>query len=168
MNRVLVAYASKYGATAEIAERIGAVLRQAGLAVDVLPADRAGDPASYQAVVLGSALYVGRWRKEAARFLETNAAALAERPLWLFSSGPTGEGSLETLMQGWRAPAGLEAVFERVKPRDHAIFHGAMDAARMSTLERWLIKKIKAPLGDFRDWEAIPAWAAGIAQAIAE
>ena len=69
-TRVLVVYATKYGATAGIAEKIGQVLQEAGLSVDVQPADQAGDPTAYQAVVLGSAVYVGRWRKEAARYLK--------------------------------------------------------------------------------------------------
>ena len=64
-DKVLVAYATKYGATAEIAEKIGQVLRETGMAVDVEPADRVGDLSSYRAVVLGSGVYVGRWRKEA-------------------------------------------------------------------------------------------------------
>jgi menaquinone-dependent protoporphyrinogen oxidase len=166
MNKVLVTYGSKYGATAEIAERVGQVLQQAGLSVDVLPADRAGDPASYQAVVLGSALYIGRWRKEAVKFLKANEAALSQRPVWLFSSGPTGEGTVEELTEGWRFPPGLQAVVDRIKPRDQAVFHGAMDADKLSAIERWAIKNIKAPMGDFRDWEAITSWATTIADAL--
>ncbi|MCL4505492.1 MAG: flavodoxin domain-containing protein [Chloroflexi bacterium] len=91
-NKVLVAYATKYGATAEIAEKIGQTLRSAGLQVDVVPANKVGNPGAYDAVVLGSAVYVGGWRKEAVAFLEANEAALKTRPVWFFSSGPTGEG----------------------------------------------------------------------------
>ena len=69
-EQVLVAYATKYGATTEIAEKIGQVLRQAGLSADVLPVDRVGDLSTYRAVVLGSAVYIGQWRKEAVRFLK--------------------------------------------------------------------------------------------------
>ena len=92
-SQVLVTYAAKYGATAEIADKIGQVLSQAGLRTDVLPADRVSDLHSYKAVVLGSAVYIGRWRKQAARFLKANEKVLAEQLLWLFSSGPThGQG----------------------------------------------------------------------------
>jgi menaquinone-dependent protoporphyrinogen oxidase len=80
--QVLVAYATKYGATQEIAEKIGEVLRQAGLPAQVLPADQIGDLSAYDAVVLGSAVYAGQWRKEAVEFLETNQGALAERPVY--------------------------------------------------------------------------------------
>ena len=103
-KQVLVAYATKHGATAEIAEKIGQVLRQAGLRTDVLPADPAfgrSDLVAYKAVVLGSAVYIGRWRKEAVKFLQANEAALAEKPVWLFSSGPTGEGDPVELVKGW-------------------------------------------------------------------
>ena len=98
--QVLVAYATKYGATAEIAEKIGQALRGAGLSADVLPADRVSDLTPYQAVVLGSAVYIGQWRKEAVKFLKANETVLAEKPVWLFSSGPSGEGDPVELGQG--------------------------------------------------------------------
>jgi menaquinone-dependent protoporphyrinogen oxidase len=164
--RVLVAYATKHGNTAEIAEKIGQVLREAGLRADVVPVARAGDPASYQAVVLGSGVYIGQWRKEAARYLKAHEAALAGRPVWLFSSGPTGEGDPVELLKGWRLPSGLVEVAGRIGVRDRAVFGGALDAAKMGALEKWMIRNVKAPLGDFRNWDAIAAWAAGIAEAL--
>jgi menaquinone-dependent protoporphyrinogen oxidase len=165
-NTVLVAYATKYGATAEIAERIGQALRQAGLQVDVIDAEQAGDPANYNAVVLGSAVYAGSWRKEAAAWLETHEAALAGRPTWLFSSGPTGEGDAVELMKGWRFPEALQPVADRIQPRDIAFFHGEIDTSKLNLGEKLLVKGIKAPTGDFRDWDAIEGWAGGIAQAL--
>ena len=122
MEKVLVAFASKYGATAEIADRIGEVLRQANLPVEVHPADQVSDLAPYGAVVLGSAVYIGRWRKQAVKFLETHEAGLAQKPVWFFSSGPTGEGDPVELTQGWRFPAGQQAIADRIQPRDVAIF----------------------------------------------
>lgn len=86
--QVLVTYTTKYGATVEIAKKIGQVLGQAGLRTDVLPTDRISDLHSYKAVVLGSAVYIGRWRKEAVTFLKANEKVLAEQLVWLFSSGP--------------------------------------------------------------------------------
>jgi menaquinone-dependent protoporphyrinogen oxidase len=166
--QVLVAYATKYGATAEIAERIGQVLRQAGLRTDVLPADRVSGLASYKAVVLGSAVYIGRWRKEAAKFLKANEEVLAERLVWLFSSGPTGEGNAVELMQGWRFPGALQPIADRIQPRDIAVFHGALNAEKLNLIERWLIKNVKAPPGDFRDWDAITSWATAIADVLKE
>lgn len=167
-TQVLVAYATKYGATAEIAEKIGEVLRQAGLRADVRPADKAGDVSTYQAVVLGSAVYIGRWRKQATKFLKVNENALAERPVWLFSSGPTGEGDPVELLKGWRLPGGLQPIADRIQARDIAVFHGAVNVDDLNLIERWMIKKVKSPAGDFRDWEAITGWAEGIVAALKE
>jgi menaquinone-dependent protoporphyrinogen oxidase len=165
-NQILIAYASKHGATTEIAEKIGEVLRQAGLSVDVLPADRVGDLSPYKAVVLGSAVYIGQWRKEAAKLLAANEKTLAERPVWLFSSGPTGEGDPVQLVKGWRFPEKQQPIADRIRPRDIAIFHGALNAKKLNLLEKQAIKMVKAPMGDFRDWDAITAWATTIAKTL--
>ena len=165
-GKVLVTYASKYGATAEIAAKIGAVLRQAGLEAEVLSVEGVGDLAPYGAIVLGSAVYMGQWRKEAVAFLEANEPALAARPLWLFSSGPTGEGDPVKLLQGWRLPTAQQPLADRLKPRDIAVFHGALDTKKLSLAEKLVIKGVKAPVGDYRQCEAITAWAAGIAEAL--
>jgi menaquinone-dependent protoporphyrinogen oxidase len=161
--RVLVAYATKYGATAEIAEKIGEVLRQAGLQADVVPAEDVPGLTAYGAVVLGSAVYIGKWRGEAAKFLEANEKALARLPVWLFSSGPTGEGDAVELMKGWSFPEAQQEVADRLGPRDIAVFHGALDSKKLSLPEKLIIKGVKAPMGDFRDWDAITEWAEGIA-----
>jgi menaquinone-dependent protoporphyrinogen oxidase len=166
--QVLVAYATKHGATAEIAERIGQVLREAGLGTDVLPADRVGDLTPYEAVVLGSGVYIGRWRKEAVKFLQANEHVLADREVWLFSSGPTGEGDPVELAQGWRFPKALQPIADRIQPRDMAVFHGALNAEKLNVIEKWMIKKVEASLGDFRDWDAITAWATAIVDVLKE
>jgi menaquinone-dependent protoporphyrinogen oxidase len=165
---VLVAYATKHGGTQEIAERIGEVLRQAGLRADVLPAGRVDDLASYQAVVLGSGVYIGRWRKGAARFLRAIEQVLAEQLVWLFSSGPTGEGDPLELTDGWRFPGALQPIADRIQPSDIAVFHGVVDEKKLNMIEKWAIKNVKAPLGDFREWDAITAWAADIAAELKE
>jgi menaquinone-dependent protoporphyrinogen oxidase len=167
-EKVLVAYGTKYGATAEIAEKIGEVLRQAGLPTDVLPADRAGDLGAYEAVVLGSAVYIGQWRKEAVKLLQANEQALAGKPVWLFSSGPSGEGDPEELLKGWRLPGKLQPIADRIQPRDIAVFHGAVDADKLNFIERWMLKNVQSPVGDFRDWDAIASWAASIAEELKE
>jgi menaquinone-dependent protoporphyrinogen oxidase len=166
--QVLVAFSTKYGATAEIAEKIGQVLRQAGLRPDVLPANRVSDLTPYQAVVLGSAVYIGQWRKEATTFLKANEKALAERPVWLFSSGPTGEGVPVALLQDWHFPKALQPIADRIRPRDIAVFHGAVNMKKLNLIEKWMLKNVKAPLGDFRDWEDITSWATAIADVLKE
>jgi menaquinone-dependent protoporphyrinogen oxidase len=167
-NQVLVTYATKYGATAEIAERIAQVLRQKGLATDVLPADGVSDLSQYKAVVLGSAVYIGRWRKEAVQFLKTNEKVLSGQLVWIFSSGPTGEGDPVELLKGWRLPKDAEPIAERIGPRDIAVFHGELDLEKLNFIQRWMIKNVKAPSGDFRDWDAITAWATAIADQLSE
>ena len=168
-KKILVTYSSTYGATAEIAQKIGEVLRQASLNADVLPVKDVRDLAPYQAVVLGSGVYVGKWNKEAEAFLKANQEALAERPVWLFSSGPTGEGDPVTLVKGQRIPAALQPVADRIQPRDVAVFHGYINQGKVNFLAKWVIKNmVKAPFGDYRDWDMIARWAGGIAAALRE
>jgi len=162
-NQVLVAFASKYGATAEIAEKIGQVLGEAGVPADVLPADQVGDLAAYKAVVLGSAVYIGRWRKQAVRFLKSNQETLAGQVVWLFSSGPTGEGDPVELTQGWSFPGSLQPIADAIGPRDIALFHGNVDPGKLGFIEKWMIGKVESPTGDFRDWQVVTAWAKAIA-----
>jgi menaquinone-dependent protoporphyrinogen oxidase len=166
-RNILVAYASKYGATQEIAEKIGEVLRQAGLQADVTPVDGIRDLTPYQAVILGSAIYIGKWQKEAVRFLQTHEKTLADRPVWLFSSGPTGEGDPVELVEGQRLPAGLQPVVDRIQPRDIAVFHGHINPDKINFIEKWAIKSlVKKPFGDFRDWDSIVTWSTRIADAL--
>jgi menaquinone-dependent protoporphyrinogen oxidase len=165
-RRVLVAFATKHGATAEIAAEIGEVLQQEGFNAQVLPVERVSGLSAYDAVVLGSAVYVGQWRKEAAEFLEDNEKELAERPLWLFSSGPTGEGDPVELMKGWRFPEAQQPIADRIQPRDIAFFHGELDSDKLGLGEKLIVKGVRAPVGDFRDWEAITNWAVKIADSL--
>ena len=162
-KRVLVAYATKYGATAEIARKIGEVLRQSGLPTDVKPASKVLDVEAYDAVVLGSAVYIGKWRKQAVKFLEAYQEELAEIPVWIFSSGPTGTGDVVELLEGWKFPKSQKPVADRIKPRDMVVFHGSLNLKKLNFIERWMIKNINAPVGDFRDWNVVTVWATTIA-----
>jgi menaquinone-dependent protoporphyrinogen oxidase len=165
-HKILVTYATKHGGTTEIAEKIGQTLQQAGLQVDVLPVEQVDSLGSYDAVVLGSAVYAGHWRKEAVDFLENNEQVLAQRPVWIFSSGPTGEGDPIALMKGWRFPEGQWEVAERIHPRDITLFHGDLNMDKLNLAEKIIIKGVRAPTGDFRDWEVISSWATGIVEAL--
>jgi menaquinone-dependent protoporphyrinogen oxidase len=168
-RNILVTYASKYGATKEIAEKIGEVLRQAGLQVDVFPVDGIRDVNQYGAVILGSAIYVGKWHKEAVKFLQSHEKSLTDRPVWLFSSGPTGEGDAVALVEGWRMPAELQPVADRIHPQDIAVFHGHINPDKINFIEKWAIKSlVKKPFGDFRDWDTIASWGTSIADTLKE
>lgn len=166
-KNMLVAYASKYGATKEIAEKIGDVLLQSGEQVDVLPVEAVKDLERYQAVILGSAIYIGKWLKEATEFLQSNEKYLADRPFWLFSSGPSGEGDPIKLVEGKRVPQNLQQTISRIRPRDITVFHGHVNMEKLNTMEKWAIKSVvKKPFGDFRDWNSIVKWSLEIETAM--
>jgi menaquinone-dependent protoporphyrinogen oxidase len=166
-TRILVAYASKHGATAEIAAAIAKTMEEAGDQVDLREAEAVGDVAPYDAVVVGSAVYAGMWQKEAVRFLEAHEVALAQRPVWFFSSGPTGEGDPVELLDGWRFPEGQQDLAGRIAPREMAVFHGSIDLGKLNFGEKLIVKAVRGVVGDFRDWDAIRAWAGGVAEALA-
>ncbi len=166
MKNVLVTYGSRSGSTAEIANKIAEVLRTKGENVTVLPVASVTDLNPYNAVVLGSAVYVGHWMTEAVDFLKLHEEALSTRPVWIFSSGPTGAGDPVERMHGWRFPEAQQAIFERIKPQDIVLFHGKIDMHDLNFGEKIMLRALGAPTGDFRDWNAISAWAEGIAQVL--
>ena len=166
-GKLLVTYASKYGATREIAEKIGNVLQQSGLRADVVPVKEVLGLTGYQAVILGSAVYIAKWQKEAAEFLQKNEQTLTQLPVWLFSSGPTGEGDPAELLEGWRLPVELQPIAERIQPRDIAVFGGYINPEKVNFIEKTAVKNIvKKPFGDFRDLNRIVAWANMVAEAL--
>jgi menaquinone-dependent protoporphyrinogen oxidase len=165
-DKVLIAYATKHGSTTEIADKIAETLVSAGVHAVALPVEHIGDLNSYSAVVLGSAVYAGHWCKEATAFLKAHEAQLAQRPVWIFSSGPTGEGDPAELMQGWRFPQELLTVIQRVHPRDIALFHGEIDENKLNVFEKMIVKGVKAPAGDYRNWRDIVTWSRQIAESL--
>ncbi|MDZ4680269.1 MAG: flavodoxin domain-containing protein [Saprospiraceae bacterium] len=165
-TNVLVLYASRHGATRQIAEQVWRSLRESGMHVELRAAEQAPDPAHYQAIVLGTAIYMGQWRSEASRWLQRHQFALSRMPLWIFSSGPTGQGDPAELLKGETVPHKLQSLMEVIKPREIRVFHGALRRDELNLLERIAVKTVKAPFGDFRDWKAIEQWAAEISQSL--
>jgi menaquinone-dependent protoporphyrinogen oxidase len=159
---VLVAYASKHGSTRGIAEAIAERLRRLGREAEVRPVDEA-DPAGADAIVLGSAVYGGSWLKQATAFAERNRVTLNGMPVWLFSSGPTGAEPSPGVGVSERQ---LTSLRQTLHPRDHRQFSGALDPKELGFVERHLVKAVKAPTGDFRDWVDIEAYADEIAGAL--
>lgn len=173
---VLVAYATKHGATRDIAERIAEVLIGRGFRVMLGDVDEPGDVGRYDAFVIGSAVYLGRWRKEAVEFVCTNGVMLRQRPTWLFSSGPLGPAGTDPELRPERdAAETLEldqmrdapALQEAAQPREHKVFFGVIDPGTLGVAER-LMRTLPGgkgllPEGDFRDWGEIESWASAIA-----
>ena len=173
--RVLIVYASLYGATQGIAERIAATLRRQGVEATAEAAGQAGDPAGYDAAVIGSAAYYFHWMKPATKFVRRNSKALANLPVWLFSSGPLGNKAQDAQGRDFceiLEPKEIAEFKGTVKPREHRVFFGAMDGSKLGFWHR-LIYKLPAnrdgalfPNGDFRNWDEIDVWAGSIAQAL--
>ena len=176
--RVQVVYASRHGWTAGIAERIAGILRSEGAEVVVADAADRPDPSGFDAYVIGSGVQIGSWHKEGTEFLARNQATLATRPVWLFSSGPLpgsskmteGTDRLTLALGPEEGPGSggrkkIAALSDAVHPRDHRVFYGAFDPheSPKSLQERLVrlmpVSKDILPAGDFREWDAIEAWA---------
>ena len=158
-ERILVTTASKMGSTAEIGEAIAERLRQAELLVDTAPARDVRSLVPYRVVVLGSATYMMRWRRDALAFLRRFRRELAERDLWLFQSGPLDHSAEE---KSYPLPQRVEARLGELRFRGHATFGGRIDPERAKGFI--VSSMVKQGLGqDFRDFDQINAWADEIA-----
>jgi menaquinone-dependent protoporphyrinogen oxidase len=164
MLTLLVAYASKHEATAEIADAIAHEIRAAGLEADIMEAGAVRDLDSYAGVVLGSAVYMKRWRPSARRLLHRLERQLGDRPLWIFSSGPVGDAELDP---EWCEPAKTLDRAQRLNLRDHVIFGGRVPQDPGNFVERAMLKNTPAEFQDRRDFDEIRAWARQIAVAFA-
>ena len=162
MSRTLVAYASKHGATAEIAEAVAAELQQAGHEVECLSAEQVHGLDVYDAAVIRSAVYMKRWRPEARRLLKRHAKELAARPFWVFSSGPFGENPDPS----WSEPPRTIQRAEHLGVRDHVVFGGRLPLEPSNFMERGMVRECPPDKRDLRDWDAIRAWAGGISRAL--
>ncbi|MFO7960628.1 MAG: flavodoxin domain-containing protein [Nitriliruptoraceae bacterium] len=173
--RILVAHASRHGATAGIAERLAARLRSTGLDTVVTDVDDAEDVENYDAYIIGGAAYMFHWLKPATKFARRHRELLVDRPVWLFSSGPVGDEKVDDkgndLLEVSR-PKEFDELHELLRPRDEKVFFGAWDpdAPAVGVAERMMklmpAAKGTLPTGDFRDWRAIDTWADEIAQVL--
>ena len=159
--RALVTAASKHGSTADIAGAVAVGLRARGVDVDLRDPEAVDDLAPYEVVVVGSAVYAGRWMKEAKGFVARHESALRWRDVWLFSSGPLGDPP-----QKVEEPADVVALLGQSGARGHAVFSGRLDPHELGLGERLVARAVHAPLGDFRDWKDIDDWAGRIADAV--
>jgi len=159
---VLVAVASRHGSTREIADAIAQELQVPGVHAEVRTADEVPDLDSYDAVVLGSAIYMGNWESAANRFVQQHQAKLASMPVWLFSSGPVGNDDIRA--QG--DPPKVVEIAQLARARGHQMFAGKLDRHALNLGERLIVNVVHAPDGDFRDWSAIRHWADGTTAAL--
>ena len=168
--KVLVAFESKYGATQGIADRIGDALRKRGLEADVIRCGEVRNASGYDAFVVGSATYEFNWRKDARKFVDRNARVLSAHPTWLFSSGPLGTETVDKdgkdVLKG-AEPKQFSEFADLLHPKGTQVFRGAYHHDKIRGADRivaWMpaIRDIM-PEGDFREWDAIDAWANSIA-----
>ncbi|BBC29615.1 Flavodoxin [Streptomyces graminofaciens] len=158
LSKVLVAYGTTNGSTAQIAEAIADVLRKEGLTVEVMPARSVTSLESYDAVVVGGGLYAGRWHKDARRFARRHARELSRLPLWFFSSGPLDASASERDIP---PVPGVRRAVIRLDVQEHVTFGGCLDEGAKGFIARKIVSSGKG--GDFRDFDQIEAWAARIA-----
>ncbi|MBT0994831.1 flavodoxin [Cellulomonas sp. DKR-3] len=160
--RVLVSVASRHGATAQMGEVVADALREAGHTVDVVAPDEVERVMPYDAVVLGSAVYVGRLAASMRDLVQRQAPHLRLRPVWLFWSGPVGAAPVRVSV-----PDDVDALVRATGAREAKCFVGALDKSSLNLSERALVSLVHAQDGDFRDLDAVRAWAAGVADELA-
>ena len=151
--RALVTVASRHGATAGLGEAVALGLRRHDLEVDVVAPEDVADVTPYDVVVIGSAVYAGRWMRAAKDLVQRHSAALRWRDVWLFSSGPLGNPPVPA-----EEPADAVAALSASGARGHVLLAGALDPDELRLAERLVVRAVKAPYGDFRDWTAVDRW----------
>lgn len=155
--RILVAYATRNGSTAGIAQAIGKELASAGHSVDVAEMKTVTSVEGYNAVVIGAPLYMGSMVKDVAKFVGGYRDALVKLPVAVFAVGLSPKDPKPEAI-GF-AMAALKKSVEPLQPGASAIFAGKLDPAKLSFIQRKMTEFVKSPVGDFRDWNAISAWA---------
>lgn len=162
--RVLVTYASKNGSTEEIAEAIADELSSHGLEV-ICRSARDGDADGVDAVILGSAVYAGRWLRPARRFLKDESDRLRHLPFWLFSSGPFGEQATHPTEADlrWQEPPKVISRAQELGVRGHAVFGGRLPTDPHGFVEMAMVRNTPEENRDARDWAQIRSWASTVA-----
>jgi menaquinone-dependent protoporphyrinogen oxidase len=159
--KVLVTVATRHGSTWMIGEALREELVATGLQAHLLEPELLRDISDYDAVVIGSAVYSGRWLKPARKFVQRFEAQLAGKPVWLFSSGPIGDPARPTA-----PPAEALDIALRVRARDHQVFEGRLERDILSVGERAVTRLMGAQSGDHRPWVAVTIWARQIAASL--
>jgi menaquinone-dependent protoporphyrinogen oxidase len=162
-NQTLVTYASKYGSTKEIAERVAKVLQTQGITTTVQAASEVNSLAPYDAVVVGSSLYGGNWLPQARDFIEKFRDALANKEVWVFSSGPATHDDPVHVLGGWHIPESLKDTLNVIRPQSIVLFSGKIDVTKLSAEDYLVSSSLRGTSGDYRNWSVIEGWAKEIA-----
>ena len=164
--RVLIGYASRFGSTRDIAMRIADTVRTHGNAVDVRSVEEISDFDPYEAVVFGSGVYDGSWTPEATGLVRRHAAALAQKPVWLFTVGSFGDR--HPIVGGLikKEPKEISEFEQTLHPRDYRVFAGVIDLDHWPAWGRLLFKALGGHAGDNRPWSDIDSWAEEISSEI--
>lgn len=164
--RILASAASRYGSTAEIARSIGEALSGRGFDVSVIPPEEVATIEGYDAVILGSAVYMGHWLDPAKQFAGRFTDDLATRHVWLFSSGPVGDPSKKMVQKMGEDPLDVAEILATAKAEGHRVFAGKLDRKNLKGAQRASLLLFRGLEGDFRIWGEVKAWACGIADAL--
>ena len=159
-SRILVAYASRCGSTAEIAEALGRDLQSRGYKPEVLPVLKVSQLGRYRAVLLGSAVRAGNWLAEAIDFVRQHQGEIQDLPNAFFSVHMRNLGDDEKSRNGRLHY--LDRVREMIRPDSEVFFAGRMDLSRLSFGERLVCKVMGASSRDLRNWPAIHAWGSNV------
>jgi menaquinone-dependent protoporphyrinogen oxidase len=159
--KVLVASASRHGATDELARMLATTMAEQEIVVEFRRMDEVDTVFPYDALVLGSAVYMGRWTPEARGFLEQHEGGILTRPTWLFSSGPIGD-------QAGAEPFDADELVRTTGAREHHLFGGRLLMSSLGFRERAFARLLHVPAGDHREWAAAATWATAIARTLVD
>lgn len=158
--KILVLYSSQTGTTQEIAQFMAQELGKAGHKADLKLCQEAQNPGAYDAIIIGAPVYAGKWKAEAGAFVKNNAEQLKKIPHAYFMVG--------TSFNGTASPVEMEAILAKERklspPVSEGMFMGRLDYSRLNFFQRTICKMMKAPEGDFRDWDAIRNWTLATAE----
>ena len=159
--KVLVTVATRHGSTQMIGEALREELVATGVQAHLLEPELIADLGGYDAVVIGSGVYAGRWLKPARKFVDRFEGQLQRMPVWLFSSGPIGDPAKPT-----QPPADGLAIADRLRAMDHQVFEGRLERDLLGITERAVTRMVGAASGDYRPWVAITVWARRISASL--
>ncbi len=164
--KILVAYATRAGSTAEIADAVGKALEDAAMEVDVRNIAEITALEPYDAVVIGSPLYMGKVLREVSPFVQRHRIPLSGLPVAAFVVGTSMVDREERFRE--QARTIMAVALMPIRAREIGVFAGALHPDRISSGEKAVVKLVKAPYGDFRDWDAIRAWAGRLPEILRE